>query len=230
MVKIYQVGGSVRDMFLGVKSKDIDYAVEASSWEEMREYILSKGKIYLETPKYFTIRAHIDKLGDADFVLCRKDGDYSDGRRPDSVKIGTLEDDLARRDFTMNAIAINMDNGLVIDPYNGRADIARKVIKCVGEPWDRFSEDALRMLRALRFSITKNMTIYPTIVLAFQNDKLLEMLENNISIDRKIDELRKMLKFNTWETLLELIRYPGLFNVLFKRSDSRLWLEPTLKE
>ena len=230
MLKIFQVGGSVRDMILDTKSKDIDYAVEASSWEEMREYINSKGKIFLETPQYLTIRAHVVNLGDADFVLCRKDGNYSDGRRPDSVEIGTLEDDLARRDFTMNAIAIDMSNGLVIDPYDGRKDIEAKVIRCVGNPYDRFNEDALRMLRAIRFAITKNMALDILVENALHDDSLLELLQNKISADRKKDELFKMFKFDSWESMLTLIRFPGLFNVLFKRSSPTIWLEPTLKE
>ncbi len=103
MVKIYLVGGSIRDQLLGLKSKDLDYAVEAGSYEEMRDYIKENGKIFLETPEYLTIRAHLKNGEPADFVLCRKDGEYSDGRRPDKVTPGTLYDDLARRDFTVNA-------------------------------------------------------------------------------------------------------------------------------
>jgi tRNA nucleotidyltransferase (CCA-adding enzyme) len=228
MVKIYQVGGSVRDHVLGQKSKDIDYAVVATCWDEMREYILSKGKIYLETPQYFTIRAHVEGLGDADFVLCRKDGEYRDGRHPDSVEVGTLWDDLARRDFTMNAIAVDVDTNKMIDPYGGVTDIKCRIIRCVRNPFDRFSEDALRILRALRFSITKDMTIDASIESTFGDVRLLELLENSVSWDRKKDELHKMFKADTQRTLLLLKRYPAIENLLF--SDKTLWLEPTLKE
>src|SRR5689334_19330699 len=99
-VKLYKVGGYVRDQVLGLKSKDIDYAVEAESYDAMKNHLIEKGaKIYLEQPQYFTIRGKLNDE-DADFVLCRKEGKYSDGRRPDTVEIGTIYDDLARRDFT----------------------------------------------------------------------------------------------------------------------------------
>jgi len=229
MIRIFQVGGSVRDKLLGVKSKDIDYSVEAPSYEAMREYILSKGKIYLETPRYFTIRAHVDDLGDADFVLCRKDGSYSDARRPDTVEVGTLLNDLARRDFTMNAIAIDVTDGTILDPFDGSGDIQKRIIRCVGKAEDRFSEDALRMLRALRFAITKNMLLDQDIRKAFGDGRLLDLLRNKISMERKKDELHKMFKHDTPRTLMYLnISYATLGDVLFE--GTKLWLEPTLKE
>jgi tRNA nucleotidyltransferase/poly(A) polymerase len=228
MVKIYQVGGAVRDMLLGVTSKDIDYAVEASSWEEMRNYILDHGKIYLETPQYYTIRAHVDGLGDADFVLCRKDGEYRDGRRPETVEVGTLADDLARRDFTMNAIAMDASTNIMIDPYDGYSDIQKGIIRCVRDPFDRFSEDALRMLRALRFSITKGMEMDLAVQAAMGDSQLLTLLDEKISWDRKKDEAFKMFKHDTAKTLFLLQRFPAIKSVLF--DNKPMWLEPTLRE
>lgn len=77
MACFFEVGGAVRDKLLGVQSKDIDYAVEAESFSAMRDAVIERGgKIFLETPQYLTIRAHVPKLGAADFVLCRKDGEY----------------------------------------------------------------------------------------------------------------------------------------------------------
>ena len=108
---IYQVGGSLRDECLGRPCKDFDFSVEAPSYEAMREHLVQDGyTIFLEKPEYLTIRArfpkgHPQERVCADFVLCRKDGFYSDGRRPDTVEPGTIYDDLARRDFTMNAMA-----------------------------------------------------------------------------------------------------------------------------
>jgi len=82
-VKFYQVGGSVRDKIMGIKPHDIDFAIGAESFGAMREAILAMGgKIFLEMEKFFTIRANLPELGSADFVLTRKDGSYSDGRRP----------------------------------------------------------------------------------------------------------------------------------------------------
>lgn len=228
MVKLYKVGGAVRDQLLGLQSKDIDYAVEAGSWEEMRDYIEDHGKIYLETPQYFTIRAHVDGLGDADFVLCRKDGEYRDGRRPETVEVGTLADDLARRDFTMNAIAIDVDTNVLVDPYDGYTDLQNGLIRCVRSAQDRFAEDALRMLRALRFSITKNMRMDPDIEGALGSRSLLQLLDEKISWDRKKDEVFKMFKHDTVKTLMILNRFPAIKALLF--DNKPLWLEPTLKE
>ena len=135
-MKMYKVGGFVRDQILGVKSKDVDYAVEASSFYDMERCIFEMGgEIFLSTPQFFTIRAKLN--GEvADFVLCRKESQYSDGRHPDKVEVGTIYDDLARRDFTMNAIAL-CEDGTYIDPHNGIYDIVRCLIRWVGSPNDR---------------------------------------------------------------------------------------------
>lgn len=219
MVKIYEVGGCVRDRLLGLESKDIDYAVEANSWEEMRDYIKERGKIYLEKPEYHTIRAKMPELGDADFVLCRKDGEYTDGRRPDTVEPGTIYDDLARRDFTMNAIAIDVETGKVLDPYNGRSDIKTKFIKAVGNANTRIREDSLRMLRALRFAVTKNMDISGAIQVILFNDY---SLLKNVSEDRIREELHKMFMYSTVRTLRLLEDYPGLRTYIFTNFNIRL--------
>jgi tRNA nucleotidyltransferase (CCA-adding enzyme) len=228
MVRIYQVGGSVRDNLLGLRSKDLDYAVEASSYDEMREHIIMHGRIYLETPEYFTIRAQMPTLGDADFVLCRKDGTYSDARRPDFVELGTIFDDLARRDFTINAMAINRDTEEFLDPHNGQEDLVSRVIRCVGDPEKRFKEDALRMLRALRFSVTKGFTIHKSVQEALQNPELIYLLENYISSERKKDELLKMFRYDSFQSMLLLAhKYDGIGRALL---DCKvLWLEPTLQ-
>src|SRR4051812_36297006 len=116
-VHLYEVGGHVRDSLLGIKSKDIDFAVEAESFMELFNWLnAQKFDIFLITEEYGTIRArfpkgHVNAGLTADFVLCRKDGNYSDGRRPDSVSPGTIFDDLARRDFTVNAMARDLETG-----------------------------------------------------------------------------------------------------------------------
>jgi tRNA nucleotidyltransferase (CCA-adding enzyme) len=229
-IQVYEVGGTVRDRILGVPNKDNDFAIEAPSYEAMRDYILERGRIYLENPEFFTIRAHIDRDFhgaplDADFVLCRKEGAYTDGRHPDFVSVGTIYDDLARRSFTMNAIAIDIETGDIIDPYNGVEDITRGIIRCVRKPEDRFEEDALRMVRALRFSITKGMKIHNSITRFFTDAYYLDLLKYNISEDRKRDELMRMFKFDTIQTLELLAHYPKMRDHLF--GDSTMWLKPT---
>jgi tRNA nucleotidyltransferase (CCA-adding enzyme) len=223
--KFYQVGGCVRDEILNIPSKDVDYSVECMSFNHMRESILGRnGEIFLETPEYFTIRAKVPGLGACDFVMCRKDGDYSDGRRPDKVIHGTLLDDLKRRDFTMNAIA-KCEQGNLIDPFNGKNDIERGEICPVGNAKDRFCEDSLRMIRAIRFSITKNMNMNPEIVQCLFNSELIAKLKN-VSGERIREELRKCFKFNTMKTLEMLRDFPELSNAIF---ECGLWLEPTFK-
>jgi tRNA nucleotidyltransferase (CCA-adding enzyme) len=222
-IKLYKVGGCVRDAIMGVKSKDIDYAVEAPSYEAMKQRILSVGNIYIEHPEYNTIRGRIGKE-DVDFVLCRKDGTYSDGRRPDFVEPGTIDDDLARRDFTMNAIAVD-EYGTYYDPHQGKRDIATRTIRTVGDPYQRFSEDALRVVRAFRFSITKNMWIEGQTAFAMNNPDILNKLRS-VSTERIRDEMHKCFAFSTPETLRLLGCWDKLCHVIFERD---IWLMPTMK-
>lgn len=225
MIKFYKVGGCVRDEILGLKSKDIDYSVEAPSYHAMRQEIISRGgDIFLENPEYFTIRARVQKLGAADFVLCRKDGQYFDGRRPDAVIQGTLHDDLARRDFTMNAIAQD-EFGNLIDPFDGQQDIQKGVIRCVGNPSDRFNEDYLRMLRAIRFAVTKNMHIDKEVEAAIY---CYAYRIADVSVERVREELHKAFKFNTFRTIVYLEKF-NMFSTLHIYFPT-LWLKPTLEE
>lgn len=233
---MYLVGGAVRDMLRGVKSNDWDFAVEAESYEAMRDWLTENNfEIFLETPKYFTIRARapkdayqfggLDLTGTTfDFTLCRKERDYTDGRHPDAVEVGTLEDDLARRDFTMNAIAIDAD-GNFIDPYNGAKDIADQMIRCVGG-LERLSEDGLRIMRAIRFWVVLEFNMEPKIQSYLQTPEAVKDLES-ISDDRIRQELGKALKFNTADTLMILSEVPRISNLIFNTKG--LWLEPTSK-
>lgn len=233
MVAIYRVGGSVRDELLGIKNKDLDYAVEASSYEEMIQWIKERGKIFLEKPEFLTVRAHLHNGEPADYVLCRKDGQYSDGRRPDVVEPGTLFDDLKRRDFTVNAIAFDEETGEYIDPHKGTHDLQLKYLRCVGTTKDRFTEDALRMLRAIRFSITKGLTMSSDILDSFYDRELLVLLRDKISADRKRDELEKCFRFSTKKTI-ETLMYLGmettLLSDIFEAPSGKIWLLPTSKE
>lgn len=228
-IKYYKVGGCVRDEILGIKAKDVDYSVEAPSFEEMRLDILRRvtkpEDLFIADEKHFTIRAKIPGLGAADFVLCRKDGVYSDGRRPDDVQVGTLQDDLARRDFTMNAIAVGED-GVIHDPFGGQDDIKFKLIRCVGSTY-RLREDSLRMIRAVRFSITKGFIIDPAIEQCLCDNVMLGLLDN-ISVERIREELYKCFQHDTRKTLNTLMLvYPGLGAKIFGCKE--IWLNPTLR-
>jgi len=228
-ITLYQVGGSVRDQLLGIPHHDIDYAVEAPSFSFMKRYLEEKGyTIFVEKPQYFVIKAkHPSNKFVADFVLCRKDGYYSNYRYPDKSDIGKLSDDLARRDFTINAIAIEEGTDKIIDPHNGRQDIRDKIIRCVGDTKERLLEDPLRILRAIRFSITKEMTIHKDIIEMFDNEELIQRFESSVSIERVQHEMHKMFQHNTVTSLKMLSSLNSAFiDMLFNKG---LWLKPTLE-
>lgn len=200
---IYEVGGSVRDSLLNIPHKDHDYAIECDSFETMKQYILNENyTICVEKPEYGhikAIKAGKDKKV-VDFTLCREDGYYSDNRRPDSIKVCDIYSDLGRRDFTINAIAINIETGEIIDPYNGESDLEIKLIKCVGKTEDRLFEDPLRFLRALRFSVTKDMKIDIAILEVGQDKYFIEKFAT-LPDERIQQELNKMFIHDTIKSL-----------------------------
>lgn len=225
--KFYQVGGCVRDRLLGLPAKDIDFAVEAESYDAMRAAVLTRvggdeKQIKVEKPEFVTIRAIDPQLGGVDFVLCRKDGTYTDGRRPDSVTVGTLHDDLARRDFTINAMA-EAEDGTIIDPFNGRVDLLSRTIRCVGNAGDRFNEDRLRMLRAIRFAITKRFSLDISVIDAIEAMGGL----HGVSFERIREELLKCFEHDTLLTLAMLDDFPNILRYCF--AGNKLILKPTLR-
>lgn len=226
MAKFYKVGGWVRDKFLDRPSTDIDYSVEAKSYQDMLEGITSRGlRIIYEKKEFFTIRAG-HKGAISDYVLCRKDGHYRDGRRPSEVTEGTLLDDLARRDFTMNAIAED-DDGNWIDPFGGIKDIENKIIRCVGST-ERLKEDALRLLRAVRFLIVlPGFTLHKDIEDALNNKEVVSLLQN-ISDDRIREELEKCFKHDSLLTIKTLHKFPLIMEELFQ--NKQMWLKPTFEK
>lgn len=222
------VGGCVRDAMLDVVSKDIDMAVEATSFDAMRTAIMDAGcKVFVETEEFLTIRAKgPDKdMPTLDFVMCRKDSDTSDGRRPDFVTPGTLTDDLLRRDFTVNAIAMDAKSGELIDPTGGLVDLDARILRFVGQPEDRIREDGLRVMRALRFTITKGLVMTGPTERAVRSDLAGEMLAK-VSVERIRDELDKMFRVNTIESMGWLVDMPWV-EVVFRDG---LRLAPTLKK
>jgi tRNA nucleotidyltransferase/poly(A) polymerase len=259
-MKLYEVGGCVRDEFMGRPSSDIDFTVVLEDSEipapgivvgfdpfaYMRNTLEAAGfKIFMETPEFLTIRAqfpdgdggfNVSKTGGvirpgrkrltADFVLARKESDYTDGRRPDSVQPGTLEDDLARRDFTMNAIA-KAEDGTSLDPYNGAQAISEGVIEAVGDAWMRLNEDALRAVRALRFSVTLGFRIERSLAFTMETAAITEAIRNKISDERIKDELNKMLTFDTLASLSAMSNFPLLTEAMLSGSVS---FEATMKQ
>ncbi|MDE6412913.1 MAG: CCA tRNA nucleotidyltransferase [Eubacterium sp.] len=187
--KAYAVGGCVRDDLLGMPEKDID--ITTSAKPESVEEILKQNKIkVIETGlKHGTVTAVLDREP-YEITTFRKDGEYKDNRRPESVDfVDDVKEDLSRRDFTINAMAYNHNEGL-IDLFGGKADLDNRIIRAVGNADLRFKEDALRIMRALRFSATLCFAIEENTKKAiFDNMHLLE----NIAYERIFTELKKLL-------------------------------------
>ena len=183
----YAVGGFVRDSLLGFTPFDIDISTDATP--SQTEEIFSGYTVVKTGIKYGTVTVVIDSTP-LEITTFRSEGDYSDRRRPDSVDfIGDVKADCSRRDFTINAMCYNQSVGL-LDFFGGKEDFDSKVIRCVGRPEERFSEDPLRMLRALRFSAVLGFGIEnETEKAIFENSHLLA----NIPAERVYQELLKTL-------------------------------------
>ena len=183
----YLVGGCVRDSVMGITPHDYDITTSATPIEMMECFT---GFKVIETGiKHGTLTVVIDK-NQIEVTTFRIDGEYTDFRRPDSVSFSRdLKEDLSRRDFTINALAYNEKTGIV-DMFGGLEDIKNEKIRCVGEPDKRFFEDALRILRALRFSSTLDFEIEKdTAKSILKNQELIK----NIAVERVFVEFKKLL-------------------------------------
>lgn len=179
-------GGCVRDSLLGRRPSDWDIASSASP-----EEVLALFPRCVPTGiKHGTVTV-MSGGGSVEVTAFRAEGGYSDHRRPDSVSFGCpLEADLARRDLTVNAMAMDAA-GEITDPFGGRDDLRRCLLRCVGEPERRFDEDALRMLRTVRFSAQLGFEIEPRTLEAI---RALAHLASGLSAERVRDELLKTLR------------------------------------
>jgi hypothetical protein len=145
------VGGCVRDAILGKEPKDWDFATDAH-YDVVEEKLKNAGFNIKEAGKQFLVMIVSKDGEDFEIAMFRKDGNYTDGRRPDSVEIGTIFDDAERRDFTINALSFNLFTEMVQDPNGtGLQDIKDKVLRFVGKADDRIKEDFLRVARFYRF-------------------------------------------------------------------------------
>ena len=177
--------------------------------------------MFLETEDKLTIRARVPRgsalerrTDVADFVMARKDGTYTDGRRPDTVEPGSLEDDLRRRDFTINAMALDED-GSLIDLFGGRNDLIEGTLRFVGRAEDRIEEDGLRVIRGLRFMVTKGMTPSLDTFMALKSPESALAL-GRVSIERIANELSRMFQFDTIRSLRVLGEFPVLHDAMFR--------------
>jgi len=231
-IKTYEVGGCVRDDLLGVKSNDVDLLlVGATSFEEGVEHARGLGLYPIAgtfRPEFATFKASVPKehklrerCKAMDFVLARKDGFHGDGRRPDSTEPGTLEDDLRRRDFTVNSLARDLETGEIVDMFGGREDLMTRTLRFVGDPMTRIREDGLRVMRGLRFHITKGFSLHSDTDSALRTAEASAML-NSVSVERIREELEKMMKVQTIGSLRLLASLPPHFHTSIFRDGLRL--------
>lgn len=246
MFRFFEVGGCVRDEILGLKSKDIDYVAvpnenlldkykDAYEMFVILETYLSSEKfeIFLSTPECFTIRAKFPKghkyQGVADFVMARKEIGYVEGTRQPIIVPGTLYDDLIRRDFTLNALAKDED-GNIIDYFDGMWALEARMLITPLDSRITMLDDPLRLLRAFRFSITKEFVISPRVWETCLMDSVVNKLEEVVSQERIREEVFKMMKHDTIKSLelfYDINRInPKLIQIMFGRG---MWLKPTME-
>lgn len=215
-VRAFVVGGFVRDLILNRPSKDIDIVCVGSGIELAELVAKNSGRddTYLSVFKNFgTAMIRIDDW-EVEFVGARKESYRSDSRKP-IVEDGTLEDDQNRRDFTINAMAISLnvsDFGQLLDPFDGVSDLRRKIVKTPLEPGITFSDDPLRMMRAVRFATQLNFDIHPDTF-----DALLSMKDriSIISKERITEELNKIILSKVPSYGFKLLDSCGLLQLIF---------------
>lgn len=204
----YLVGGAVRDELLGKKSHDWDLATDARPEEVMKIF----RRVIPTGIAHGTVTIHIMGL-ELETTTFRTDSDYSDGRHPDKVEYTSdIKEDLSRRDFTMNAIACNLKDGELTDPFGGKEDIKNGIIRTVGNPLERFDEDGLRPVRAIRFAGQLGFKIEENTLKALCDKKVLERT-SKISVERFRDEFMKIMKTKEPSVSLKLLEKTGILNL-----------------
>jgi len=211
----YFAGGCVRDRLMGLPPKDYDVATSATPQQVLAVFPRSK-KIGIA----FGVVQVADRKATVEVATFRADGDYLDGRRPEGVTFTTPEGDSQRRDFTCNGLFYDPVKDELLDFVGGKRDIDAKLLRAIGDPRQRFAEDHLRMLRAVRFAAKLNFTIEPATHAA-----ILELQDHiqNISRERIGDEVRNILEHPARVPGIQLLSaYPRLFCNLFFVAPERI--------
>ncbi|MEN6568718.1 MAG: HD domain-containing protein [Rikenellaceae bacterium] len=211
-MRAFVIGGYVRDCFLGRKSNDIDIVVEGSGIE-LAERVAKRLKVKVTVFKNFgTAMLKYDDI-EVEFVGARKESYRSDSRKP-IVENGTLEDDQSRRDFTINALAFSLqkeDYGKLIDPFGGVKDLQQGIIRTPLEPDATYSDDPLRMIRAIRFASQLSFKIVPESIESIKRNK--ERI-NILSKERISDELSKIILSPKPSVGFQLLDQTGLLQLI----------------
>lgn len=198
----YFAGGCVRDMEMGVEPQDYDIATSA-----LPDKVIKLFPKTLEVGAKFGVVVVILEGHQFEVATFRTDSSYSDGRRPDSVIFSTPEEDVKRRDFTINGLLYDPFEKKILDFVGGRDDIKRRIVRSIGDPLKRFEEDRLRMLRAVRFSSRLNFEIEPGTY-----EAIIKMAPkiNSVSVERITAELIKMFTGANADKALQTLRDTGL--------------------
>lgn len=204
----YLVGGAVRDEIMGKGAHDWDVATNARPEDVIKIF----RRVIPTGIKHGTVTVHFMKKA-IEVTTFRTESDYSDGRHPDKVEYaGHIEEDLSRRDFTMNAMAASLADGHIVDPYGGADDIKARVIRAVGEPCERFMEDGLRPVRAVRFASQLGFNIEENTWAAILREDILKKAAG-ISLERFRDEFCKILLSSVPSVGLKLLEESGLLKI-----------------
>lgn len=228
--KAYVVGGYVRDYLRKIKSIDVDICTNArvkDLMEIFKDYKvtpLEYGNILLETKDYLY-----------EITTFRKDIDYINNRKPIIEYVDTLEEDITRRDFTVNSICMDKD-GKIIDLLNGKKDLNKKIIRTIGDPYFKIKQDSLRILRAIRFASCLNFKIEDNLKNAIKENK--DLLKD-LSYERKKEELTKIftsdnkaygIKLLKELDLLEVLELTNIDNVLRTKDLIGMWSTITIND
>jgi poly(A) polymerase len=197
-------GGYVRDFLLGVPSHDIDIAT--SALPDQVESLFNKT---VAVGKSFGVIVVIIDDGEFEVATFRSDGDSSDGRHPDSVSFSSIEEDAKRRDLTINGMFLNPLDNSIIDLVGGQNDLRSKVVRFIGDPTQRISEDKLRLMRAIRFSARLDFEIEENTFKAVKDNA---HLISQVSSERIGEELLKILSVKNKKRAIELLFDSGIMH------------------
>lgn len=203
-------GGCVRDQLLGIPPKDYDVATSAHP-NQVRELFGHRRTLAIGASFGVVTVLGPKEAGQIEVATFRSDGAYLDGRHPESVTFSTAEHDAQRRDFTINGLFFDPLEKRVIDYVGGRQDLERRIIRAIRDPFERFDEDKLRMLRAVRFAATFDFQIEPATMSAIQ--KLAEQIAV-VSVERIAAEMRRMLVHPRRSLAMHLLKESRLLTVI----------------
>lgn len=216
-------GGCVRDMVMGSKPEDYDIATNATP-----ETVQSIFRHTIPVGVQFGVVIVLEGGAQFEVATFRSDGRYTDGRRPDEVRFGTAQEDVLRRDFTINGMLYDPIKRKLIDYIGGQEDIKKKLIRCIGNPQERFSEDKLRLLRAIRFSARfgfeieeetrKAIAAFASSVSAVSQERIREELEKILSDANRTEGVRELQKLGLLPYLL-----PELSGLLSAQEGAKLF-------